>query len=99
MKKFIKVENIIVSFLTFFIIWLISIIPYNLIFLDPIAKTLGDLDLTDIVFSKLREEPKLDTNVVIVNIGGLGRVDIANQINLINSFNPKVVAVDALFFN
>lgn len=77
--------------------WIFSVLPYKLVFLDPISKALGDLDLTDIVFSKLRDEPKLDSNIVLVNISELGRLGLAEQIRVINSYNPKVIALDVLF--
>ncbi len=67
--------------------------------LDPVAQALADFELTDYAFSSLRiEEPKLDSNVVIVNIGKLGRAEIAQQIRVLSQFNPKVIAIDALFF-
>jgi len=97
MKLWKIVENIFITFLIFFIIWLFSILPYKLIFLDPIAKAVGDFELNDIVFSRLYPERKLDTNIVLVNIGRFNRAQIANQINIINSFQPKVIGIDAIF--
>ena len=64
---------------------------------DPIGDALGDMQFTDVVFSRLRETPKADTNVVLVNIGYLGRRALAQEINLIASYHPKVIGVDALF--
>ena len=31
---------------------------------DPIGEALNDMELTDIVFSQLREDPLVDTNIV-----------------------------------
>lgn len=92
-----RLQNLIITVLIFLIIWLFSIIPYKLIFLDPLAKAVGDFELNDIVFSKLYPEQHIDTNIVLVNIGNLNRLQIARQIKIINSFNPKVVGVDAIF--
>ncbi len=97
MKLWKMFENIFITFLIFFILWLFSIIPYKLIFLDPIAKAVGDFELNDIVFSKLYPEQNLDTNIVLVNIGQFNRAQIANQVNMINSFQPSVVGIDAIF--
>lgn len=97
MKRSFHAENLFITFLIFFIIWLFSIIPYKLIFLDPVAKAVGDFELNDIVFSKLYPGRNLDTNIVLVNIGQLNRAQIARQINIINSFNPKLIGVDAIF--
>ncbi len=64
---------------------------------DPIGQSIGDVELTDIAFSQLRADPQLDTNIVIVNIGPLGRGGIGNQIRLISQFQPKVIGLDIIF--
>jgi CHASE2 domain-containing sensor protein len=64
---------------------------------DPLAQALGDMELTDITFSRLREDPPLDTNVVIVNIGYLSRAEIAQQIRVISKYKPKVIGIDSFF--
>jgi CHASE2 domain-containing sensor protein len=64
---------------------------------DPLGKALGDMELTDIAFSQLRDDPLIDTNIVIVNIGKLPRRGIAQQIMTLSQFNPKVIALDILF--
>lgn len=70
-------------------------------FLDPIGDALSGYEVTDQVFSnpEWREIPPADTNIVVVNVGNLGRADIARQINILNSFNPKVIGVDLIFRN
>jgi len=80
------------------LIWVVSIIKIDLGFLDPVGKALSDFDVYDIYFSKLREELPADTNIVLVNIGHLGRAEIGQQINVINQYSPKVIGLDALFF-
>ena len=97
MKRPSYIESFVITILIFVIIWLFSIIPYKLIFLDPLAKAVGDFDLNDIVFSKLSPEHEFDTDIVLVNIGQLSRREIAEQLNVINSFEPKVVGIDAIF--
>jgi CHASE2 domain-containing sensor protein len=64
---------------------------------DPLGQALGDMELTDIAFSQIREDPALDTNVVIVNIGNLSRGEIGMQIMAINHFKPKVIGLDIIF--
>jgi CHASE2 domain-containing sensor protein len=64
---------------------------------DPLGQALGDMELTDIAFSQIREDPELDTNIVIVNIGYLSRGDIGRQIMAINHFKPKVIGLDIIF--
>jgi CHASE2 domain-containing sensor protein len=81
----------------FSVIGIFTFIPFNCLFLDPIKTSISDFDVYDIVFSKIREEQTADTNIVLVNLGNLSRYDLARQVNLISSFNPRVVALDVLF--
>ncbi len=64
---------------------------------DPLGQALGDMELTDIAFSQLRSDPTIDTNIVIVNIGALPRRGVAEQLRIINKYNPKVIGIDSFF--
>ncbi|GIV36668.1 MAG: hypothetical protein KatS3mg032_1047 [Cyclobacteriaceae bacterium] len=64
---------------------------------DPLGQALGDMELTDITFSQIREDPPMDTNIVIVNIGYLSRAQIAQQILNIIPHKPKVIGLDIIF--
>lgn len=65
--------------------------------LDPIGDALSDVEITDIVFSQFRGETEADENIVLVNIGMLPRAGIAEQINIISKYNPKVIGLDCFF--
>ena len=67
--------------------------------LNPIGEAISDMDVTDIVFSKLRKDPDahLNDDIVIVNIGNLNREGIAKQLEIIQEHNPRVIGVDAFF--
>jgi CHASE2 domain-containing sensor protein len=64
---------------------------------DPIGQSLGDMEITDITFSRLRDDPKVDTSIVIVNIGNLTRAEVAQQVRVISKFKPKVIGIDSFF--
>ncbi|MEQ9413696.1 MAG: hypothetical protein RIF39_07685, partial [Cyclobacteriaceae bacterium] len=64
---------------------------------DPLGQALGDMELSDIAFSQLRSDPTIDTNIVIVNIGALPRRGVAEQIRILNKYNPKVIGIDSFF--
>ncbi len=64
---------------------------------DPIGEALADMELTDIVFSQMREAQVPDDRVVLVNIGQLDRLGIAGMIDIINSYKPKVIGIDVFF--
>jgi CHASE2 domain-containing sensor protein len=73
-------------------------LPYNFEFLNPLEETVEDFVITDIIYSRgIRNEPPPDTNIVIVNIGNHNRALLAEQINRINEFEPKIIAIDAFF--
>lgn len=65
--------------------------------LDPIGQALADTELTDLTFARLRDDPEIDTNILIVNIGNLTRAEVAQQINNISKYKPKVIAIDAFY--
>jgi len=70
-------------------------------FLDPVGEALRGYEVTDQVFSnpQWREVPSAEENITIVNVGNLDRAGIAQQINIINSFEPKVIGLDLIFRN
>lgn len=62
---------------------------------DPIGQALSDVELTDYVFSRLREDPNVDQNIVVVNIGEISRRGIAQQIQIISKYKPRVIGIDS----
>ncbi|MEM9895190.1 MAG: CHASE2 domain-containing protein [Bacteroidota bacterium] len=64
---------------------------------DPIGEMFKDFELTDIVFSQLLDDPNADDRIILVNIGDIPRAGIAEQIEIINQFDPLVIGVDVLF--
>ncbi|MGC3947490.1 MAG: CHASE2 domain-containing protein [Chryseolinea sp.] len=64
---------------------------------DSIGEALSDVELTDYVFSSLRDDPDVDENVVLVNIGNLTRRGIAQQISIISKYKPRVIGIDSFF--
>lgn len=83
------------------VIAVIKFLPilFTIDFLDPIQSTMEDFKAGDIVFSQLKDYKKVpvDTNIVLVNIGYLNRKGIAELINIVNSYYPKVIGIDSFF--
>jgi CHASE2 domain-containing sensor protein len=75
-------------------------IPLNLGFLNPIKLGLKDFDYNDISYSKLDKggHTPLDKRIVIVNIGNADRELLSLMIDKAGEMKPKVMALDALFF-
>ncbi len=67
---------------------------------DPISQAMDDVELTDLVFSELRQPdpvPLDSIEILLVNIGEISRAEIAAELNIINSYHPKVIGIDAVF--
>jgi CHASE2 domain-containing sensor protein len=98
MRKF-WIDCVLATVLVFLSIWGLFGITQLQVFnaFDPIGQALSDVELTDYVFSTLREDPDVDQNIVIVNIGNLSRRQIAEQIQIISKYGPKVIGIDGFF--
>jgi CHASE2 domain-containing sensor protein len=64
---------------------------------DPISQALAEFELTDIVFSKLREDPEPDSRIVLVNLSQASRRDLAQAVRIISEHKPKVIGIDSFF--
>jgi CHASE2 domain-containing sensor protein len=98
MKKF-WLQSLFITVFVFIMMWgfdkLTDLKMFNAF--DPFSQALRDFEMTDYAFSNLREEPKVDERIVIVNIGRLSRSEIAQQIYIINKYKPRVIGIDSYF--
>jgi CHASE2 domain-containing sensor protein len=99
MKKSFWVDAVVATSFTFLLMWgLFQLTKLNVFnAFDSIGTALSDMELTDYVFSNLREDPPLDTNIVVINFGNLSRREVAQQINIISKHNPKVIGIDGFY--
>ncbi len=69
-------------------------------FFNVLDDAFEDFNITHLYYAKIRDQKTVpaEQNIVLVNIGKLGRRDIAEQINLINAHKPKVIGIDVRFF-
>ena len=98
MKKF-WLQCLAITLFVFFMMWIFSKVTDFKLFnaFDPISQALTDFEMTDYAFSNLRPDPLVDERIVIVNIGNLARRDVAQQINIIRQFKPRVIGIDSYF--
>ncbi|WP_258098844.1 CHASE2 domain-containing protein [Marinoscillum pacificum] len=66
---------------------------------DPIGNAFGDMELTDIVFSQLRDDPVADDRVVLVNLSNLSRGEIGMMLQIIAKYNPACIGIDSFFYD
>lgn len=98
MKKF-WFQSFLITLFVFFMLWGVTVVADLKVFsaFDPVSQALKDFELTDYVFSRVREDPLVEERIVLVNIGVLSRRELAQQILLINSYGPKIIAFDGFF--
>jgi len=98
MKKLL-VKGVAVTLFVFFTLWAVSKITDFKVFqaFDPISQALSEFELTDYVFSQFRNPPVPDPRIVLVNIGPLSRREVAQQIQIISQYHPKVIGIDGFF--
>jgi hypothetical protein len=63
----------------------------------PEQSALKDFAFEDFAFSTRQTKEERDDRIVLVNIGQLGRAGIAEQINILSRYNPKVIGIGVLF--
>lgn len=99
MKYLFQLDTLFATLFIFFVIFGVASLPFEFDAVDPIADALQDFETTDIVFNQLvdYEEVPVDPNIVLVNIGEVNRATIAKQIEILNRYQPKVMAMDIRF--
>lgn len=99
MRRIFHIDNFLVTALVFLVLGAFYYILPNFGFLDPLSTALSDFEITDLVFSKFRDDASItpDTNIVIVNISELPRNKIAEELDIISANKPAVIGIDAFF--
>lgn len=67
---------------------------------NPFDDYIDNFDYSDLVYSEMSRKDNIyttDTNIYIFNIGDLSRGELAQMINTIQKFEPRVIGIDAVF--
>lgn len=98
-------DTIFATIWVFIFIIVLGSIPLNLGIMNPLKLGLKDFDFNDLTYSKLGKgqnrqvNDTLDKRIAIVNIGYANREEIAMMIDKVGAMNPKVMGLDALFYD
>ncbi len=92
-------QSLIITLFVFFFLWSAGKVTDLKLFnaFDPVGQALKDFELTDYAFSNLRDDPLVDERIILVNIGTLTRRELAQQIQMVSSLKPKIIAIDGFF--
>lgn len=86
---------------TLVVLGVLKFLPYifDMDYLEPIQNTFEEFNVSDVVFSQIRDNSniEIDSNIVLVNVGYRNRPGIAELINHINQYQPKVIGLDIMF--
>ena len=98
MKK-VLIQSTQVTIFVFGMLWAVSLVSDLKLFsaFDTIGQALKDTELTDYAFNKLRPDPTVDERIVLVNFGALSRREVAQLLQNISQFKPRVIGMDALY--
>lgn len=96
-KKHLLKESFIATIIIVLSTYIISFIPWSNEYGKALHQGFADFDIYDLYYSGKNElNTQRDSNIVLVQLGS-NRLEIAEQIQLISSHNPKVIGVDAFF--
>ena len=93
------VRYLAITTMTFVLVAFFALVTINISFLNPIARVIEDFSMTDLYYQAMAEgAPDTCRYITIVDMTDLQRRrDIAQIIDEIEAYNPKVVGVDIVF--
>jgi CHASE2 domain-containing sensor protein len=90
-------ESTLATCVAIVIAYCISFIPLSLEYFKALRQGFADFDLYDLNYSNQQKNNLVqDTSIVVIGIGN-DRSEIADQLNLITAYSPKVIGIDASF--
>jgi len=99
-KYLFRPHSIIITILILSFIGLLDFIRLNLHFLDPFNYGLKDYEVTDIVFSQLRDEAlapgEFEDRIILVDVGEPSRAELARVISRLSDAGARVIGVDIM---
>lgn len=101
LKYLFHIDHFLVTTLALVLLWLLSIVTFNLSILDPVVDALDEFSITDVFFEiENNKEENIETSdlITIVDMTDLhNRGDIASLMQEIGLNNPLCVGIDLIF--
>jgi CHASE2 domain-containing sensor protein len=97
-KYLFEKDTLLATMSCFVFLILLGMIPINFYVLNPMKMALKDFDFNDISYAKLGKGADIpDPRIRLINIGKLGRAELAELIEKVSAMEPKVMGLDAFF--
>lgn len=97
-QKWFHADVVFSSIFVFTLLFFVNKIEINADIVDPIGAALEDFQLSDLVYTSLRDDPEKDSTITMVNIGNLNRAELSVLMDNLNQHQPAVIGIDARFF-
>ncbi|MCL5990895.1 MAG: CHASE2 domain-containing protein [Bacteroidetes bacterium] len=94
-RKYIDTDPMMSTILVFVTLVLLPLfLSFN--FFLPLKNAFYDFAMTDINYAKLRSPEKelADTNIVLIDIGGMSNSELSDLLNILNQNEPRVIGID-----
>jgi CHASE2 domain-containing sensor protein len=99
MKYFWRRDTFISTVCIFLLMGLLSFLPLNTHFLDPIKLAFQDFDFNDLYYArffKSNNKPQ-NNNIVIINVKDSNRNDLTQLLRIVKAQEPRVIGLDVYF--
>ena len=95
--KIFSLDGLIATLIIFLSLLIFPLLFTSKIF-DPAKDTLSEFNLTDIVFSSIRNTEMFDadTNIVLINTEGLDKFALLDLLSILNEENPRVTGINMI---
>lgn len=92
-------HGLLITAIIFGFIGLVKLVTFRSHYFDPFNNGMKDYEVTDIVFSQLRDPERIEreTRLVLVHVAEPQRREMAEILSKISRHSPKVIGVDILF--
>lgn len=100
MKKASSIHALIFALLCTAFLFFLHLLPVNQLFIDPFAEAIKNHDITDVAFSRFRNnaDPSLfDKRIMILNSERTDRAEVAVTVDFLTRHGAAGVGVDLLF--
>ena len=96
-KKARWAQYLLINLFVFALASLLYLCVYHIGFFEPFRRGLRDFAVTDLCYSGIAKTNNYPDDIIVVNVGHRSRYQIAQMVERIQAWHPKVIGFDILF--